>query len=123
LKITQIKRNIQVVPTTKQRRGQNMNSEDEAKLHVLINEINNISYILKCLFTELQRASKNLKSNGNYETIKLHKEIQSINTQIHRKTMQKRNLEEEMGQLFAKIYSSENSGISAPDQNNNSPNS
>lgn len=100
-----------------------MNSEDEAKLHVLINEINNISYILKCLFAELQRASKNLKSNGNYETIKLHKEIQSINTRIHRKTMQKRNLEEEMGQLFAKIYSSENSGISAPDQNNNSPNS
>ena len=100
-----------------------MNSEDEAKLNVLINEINNINYVLKSLFSELQRASKNLKSNGNYETIKLHKEIQSINTQIHRRTMQKRKLEEVMGQLFAKIYSSENSGISALDQNNNSPNS
>ena len=100
-----------------------MNSEDEAKLNVLINEINNINYVLKSLFRELQRASKNLKSNGSYETIKLHNEIQSINTQIHRKTMQKRKLEEKMGQLFAKIYSSENSGISAPDQDNNSPNS
>ena len=100
-----------------------MNSEDEAKLNVLINEINNINYVLKSLFSELQRASKNLKSNGNYETIKLHKEIQSINTQIHRRTMQKRKLEEEMAQLFARVYSSENSGTSTPDQNNNSPNS
>ncbi len=100
-----------------------MNSQDEAKLHVLINEINNINYVLKSLFSELQRASKNLKSNGNYEIVKLHKEIQSINTQIHRRTMQKRKLEEEMAQLFARVNSSENSGISTPDQNNNSPNS
>ncbi len=123
MKITEIKRNIQVVPTTNSAGGQNMNSQDESKLNVLINEINNINYVLKSLFSELQRASKNLKSNGNYEIVKLIKEIQSINTQIHRSTMQKRKLEEEMAQLFARVYSSENSGISAPDQNNNSPNS
>ena len=123
MKITEIKRNIQVVPTTNNAGGQNMNSQDEAKLNVLINEINNINYVLKSLFSELQIASKNLKSNGNYEIVKLHREIQSINTQIHRRTMQKRKLEEEMAQLFARVYSSENSGISTPDQNNNSPNS
>ncbi len=123
MKITQIKRNIQVVPTTNNAGGQNMNSQDEAKLNLLISEINNINYVLKSLFSELQRASKNLKSNGNYEIVKLHKEIQSINTQIHRRTMQKRKLEEEMAQLFARVNSSENSGISKPEQNNNSPNS
>ena len=91
-----------------------MTSQDRVKLQELIK---------RDLFLELQKASNMLLYKNSGNEVFLYRKIQSINTQINRNTAKQRRLEKEIALLFAEIYESDNSGISAPDQNNNSPNS
>jgi hypothetical protein len=100
-----------------------MTSQDQVKLQELINQLSNIRVLKRDLFLELQKASNMLLHKNNGNEVLLYRKIQSVNTQINRNTAKQRRLEKEIALLFAEIYESDNSGISAPDQNNNSPNS
>ena len=100
-----------------------MTSQDQVKLQELINQLSNIRVLKRDLFLELQKASNMLLHKNNGNEVLLYRKIQSVNTQINRNTAKQRRLEKEIALLLAEIYESDNSGISAPDQNNNSPNS
>ena len=101
MKITQIKRNIQVVPTTNNAGGQNMNSQQQAKVQEILDSLSRIRFHQRTLYQDLQK----------------------INTHINRNTNEQRRLEAEMAQLMA-IDSIENTRLNKPaSEDNNSPNS
>ncbi|MEI6716295.1 MAG: hypothetical protein WCK87_01025 [Candidatus Saccharibacteria bacterium] len=92
---------MSVVPTTKQRRGQNMNSQQQAKVQEILDSLSKIRHIQIDLYQNLQR----------------------INTEINRNTNEQRRLEAEMAQYMARD-SIENTKLSKPaSEDNNSPNS
>jgi hypothetical protein len=82
-------------------RGQNMNSQQQAKVQEILDRLSRIRQIQRVLYQDLQK----------------------INTQINRNTNDQRRLEADLAQLMSRD-SIENTKLSKPSsEDNNSPNS
>jgi regulator of replication initiation timing len=82
-------------------RGQNMNSQQQAKVQEILDRLSRIRHIQRALYQDLQK----------------------INTQINRNTNDQHRLEAELAQIMARD-SIENTKLSKPaSEDNNSPNS